>query len=113
MHNREDKYVDYLRVVAAHKIVFQLDTSFVPGQVAGDALLCRLPCVGGNGAIERLAFPELCGDGRSLGALLEIAESLLRDGARYEAAIAASQKAGAERLSFAAAAQRLADFFSS
>ena len=49
VHNREDKYVDYLRVMAAHKIVFQLDTSFVPGQVAGDALICRLPCVGGNG----------------------------------------------------------------
>ncbi len=71
VHNREDKYVDYLRVLAAHKIVFQLDTSFVPGQVAGDALICRLPCVGGNGTIERIAFPEICGHDRLIGQLLE------------------------------------------
>ncbi|HEX8280371.1 MAG TPA: hypothetical protein VF551_03260, partial [Chthoniobacterales bacterium] len=58
-------YADYLRVLAGHRIVFQLDTSFVPGQVAGDALLCRLPCVGGNGAIDRLAHSATCGAGRS------------------------------------------------
>ena len=39
-------YPDYLRDVARHKIVLQLDRSHVPGQVAGDALLCRIPCVG-------------------------------------------------------------------
>ncbi len=111
IHNRTDAYRDYLRVVAAHKIVFQLDTSFVPGQVAGDALLCRLPCVGGNGAIERLAFPEMCGAGRSLAELLQIAAALLRDGSRYEQAIAASQKEALARLSFPDTAKRLADFF--
>ena len=41
---------------ARHKIVLQADKSAVPGQVAGDALLCRMPCVGGDGAIDRLAF---------------------------------------------------------
>ena len=51
-------YPDYLRDVARHKIVLQLDRSHVPGQVAGDALLCRIPCVGGDGAIERIAFSE-------------------------------------------------------
>src|SRR4029077_16782626 len=39
-------YPDYLRDVARHRIVLQLDRSHVPGQVAGDALLCRIPCVG-------------------------------------------------------------------
>ena len=51
-------YPDYLRDMASHKIVLQLDRSHVPGQVAGDALLCRIPCVGGDGAIERIAFPK-------------------------------------------------------
>ena len=55
--NRKLSYPDYLRELARHKIVLQLDASFVPGQVAGDALLCRVPCVGGNGAVDRLAFP--------------------------------------------------------
>src|SRR5690606_7711019 len=36
-------YPQYLRLMARHKLVFQLDASAVPGQVAGDALLCRIP----------------------------------------------------------------------
>src|SRR5213596_3891366 len=59
----ERSYPDYLREVARHKIVLQLDRSHVPGQVAGDALLCRIPCVGGDGAIERIAFSRTCGEG--------------------------------------------------
>src|SRR5262249_30759780 len=58
-------YPYYLRDVARHKIVLQLDRSHVPGQVSGDALLCRIPCLGGDGAIERIAFPKTCGEGRS------------------------------------------------
>ena len=50
-------YRDYLAEMARHKIVLQADKSAVPGQVAGDALLCRMPCVGGDGAIDRLGFP--------------------------------------------------------
>ena len=54
--NKMLAYPDYLREMARHKIVLQLDTSFVPGQIAGDALLCRIPCAGGNGAIMRTGF---------------------------------------------------------
>lgn len=111
VHNREDKYVDYLRVMAAHKIVFQLDTSFVPGQVAGDALICRLPCVGGNGTIDRIAFPELCGNSRLIGELIEAALALLRDSTHYLAAVAASQTRAGEQLSFTRAARELEKFF--
>src|SRR5213592_684791 len=62
----EKPYPDYLRIVARHKIVLQLDRSRVPGQVAGDALLCRTVCVGGDGAIERIAFQKTCGEGRGI-----------------------------------------------
>lgn len=51
-------YPEYLRMVAAHRIALQLDGSAVPGQVAGDALLCRMPCLGGNGAVDRIAFGD-------------------------------------------------------
>src|SRR5690606_34755519 len=51
-------YADYVRLMGKHCAVFQLDSSFVPGQVAGDSLLARVPCVGGNGAVDRIArFP--------------------------------------------------------
>ncbi len=47
-------YSEYLRMIARHRLVFQLDRSAVPGQVAGDAALCRVPCVGGDGAVDRI-----------------------------------------------------------
>ncbi|MGI9086210.1 MAG: hypothetical protein ACR2HH_00480 [Chthoniobacterales bacterium] len=104
-------YADYLRVVARHKIIFQLDSSFVPGQVAGDALLCRVPCVGGNGAIERIGFPEFCGVNRAISELIEIAIKLLRDEAEYRAAVTRLEKHAIEKLSFRAIAPRLQEFF--
>src|SRR5438067_1534448 len=72
-------YPDYLRDVAQHKIVLQLDRSHVPGQVAGDALLCRVACVGGDGAIERIAFPKTCGEGRSNTEIVSMALDLLKN----------------------------------
>ena len=40
VHEKREPYADYLREVAKHKIVLQLDRSRVPGQVAGET---RLP----------------------------------------------------------------------
>ncbi len=97
-------YADYLRALSRHRLVFQLDRSGVPGQVAGDALLCRVPCVGGDGAVERLAFPDLCGHGRDAGELFALADDLLRDPARAVVGAVGS-------LSFATGAARLAAFF--
>src|SRR6266481_5520749 len=69
----EQSYPDYLRIVARHKLVLQLDRSSVPGQVAGDALLCRIASVGGDGAIERIAFPKTCGKGQTIDQVASIA----------------------------------------
>ena len=93
-------YAEYLGVMARHRLVFQLDRSTVPGQVAGDALLCRLPCVGGDGAVERLAFENLHGFGRDAQALIGIARSLLLEDAFYVKEIEASRAAASVRLSF-------------
>ena len=92
-------YPDYLREMAKCRVVFQLDASAVPGQVAGDALLCRMPCVGGNGAVDRLAFGE------------NDAELLLRDDAAWSAEVERSQARAIEALSFSAIARRLREFF--
>ena len=83
----------------------------VPGQVAGDALLCRMPCVGGDGAIDCLAFPTLCGHGRPLGELRELASRLLREPKFYSATVAASQEAARTQVSYAVVAAQLDSFF--
>jgi hypothetical protein len=104
-------YQDYLREMARHKIVLQLDRSHVPGQVAGDALLCRIPCVGGDGAIERITFPNTCGEGRSINEIASMALDLLKDPDRREAVVSEAQERALKRLSFQAVRVQLADFF--
>jgi hypothetical protein len=104
-------YPDYLREIARHKVVLQLDTSFVPGQVAGDALLCRIPCVGGNGAIDRVGFPDTCGGSRSIAELGQIAERLLTEAAFYRTTVASMIPAASKALGFEAVAKQLKEFF--
>jgi hypothetical protein len=105
------RYPDFLREVGQHKIILQLDRGRVPGQVAGDALLCRTACVGGNGAIERIAFLRTCGDGRNVAEVESIAQELLADANSRAALIMESQWRALERLSFSAVRAQLAQFF--
>jgi len=109
---RRKPYPDYLRDVAPHKIILQLDRSHVPGQVAGDALLCRIPCVGGDGAIERIAFSKTCGEYRTISEITSMALDLLKNSDLRAAIVAESQERALERLSFQAARSELAKFFS-
>ncbi len=104
-------YPQYLKVVARHKLVFQLDASAVPGQVAGDALLCRMPCVGGNGATERLVFPDLCGHGRNYEQLVDLAARLLEHPHDCEAMSERAHELAKSRLSFASGDRQLTEFF--
>ena len=104
-------YPDYLRDVARHKIVLQLDRSHVPGQVAGDALLCRIPCVGGDGAIERIAFARTCGEGRTISEITSMALDLLKNAELRAAIVSESHDRARQRLSFQAARLQLTEFF--
>jgi hypothetical protein len=113
VHEKRMGYRAYLGEVARHKILFQLDRSRVPGQVAGDALLCRSVCVGGDGAIERIAFPETCGEKRSDTELIEIALRLLTNENERRAVAERATKIAKERLSFRAGRENLAHFFAS
>jgi hypothetical protein len=104
-------YPDYLRDVASNKIVLQLDRSHVPGQVAGDALLCRIPCVGGDGAVERIAFSKTCGEGKTISEIASTALDLLKNAELHAAVVAESQELARERLSFEAVRSQLANLF--
>ena len=104
-------YPDYLRDVASNKIVLQLDRSHVPGQVAGDALLCRIPCVGGDGAVERIAFSKTCGEGKTISEIASTALDLLKNAELHAAVVAESQELAREQLSFEAVRSQLANLF--
>jgi hypothetical protein len=100
-------YHEYLRQISWHRVVFQLDRSGVPGQVAGDALLCRTVCLGGNSAVERIAFPNESYPALAEGDAEIHLEALLTDDAVYRAAIEASQQRALRLLSFAAVGQQI------
>jgi hypothetical protein len=100
-------YPEYLRLMARHRLVFQLDRSAVPGQVAGDALLCGLPCVGGDGAIDRLAFPDLCGRCLSADSAVLAAEKLLDDSNYYAAVVGRARELALKWISFSRVKEQL------
>ena len=108
---KRKSYPDYLRDVARHRILLQLDRSCVPGQVAGDALLCRIPCVGGDSAIERIAFAKTCGEGRTITEISSMALDLLKNTDLRAVVVAESQESALERLSFRAVRSQLSKFF--
>jgi hypothetical protein len=100
-------YPDYMRLLASHRLVFQRDLSGVPGQVAGDCLLARTLCAGGNSAIEKLAFPALQygaedGERRFLTAL--------KNDESYIELVEQSQDIAARKISFKAVARAFAEW---
>jgi hypothetical protein len=92
-------YPEYLRVMARHRLVLQLDGSAVPGQVAGDALLCRMACLGGNGAVDRIAFGNPPEDPS---ALMELASRLLTEDAFWTDRVTSALGRAREGLGFSA-----------
>jgi hypothetical protein len=101
----------YLRLMSRHRLVFQLDAGAGEGQVAGDALLCRIPCVGGNGAGERLIFQELCGHGRTSEQLFDLAARILEHPYDALAVVDQALEVARERLAFGPTAKRLTSLF--
>jgi hypothetical protein len=102
-------YPMYLRLMASHRVTFQLDRSAVPGQAAGDSLLARMPCVGGNGTIDELVFGDDAG--LDTDAAMGRIEELLTDDANWTATMAAALGWAGERLSFEAGARALGELF--
>lgn len=102
-------YPAFLDVLAAHRLVIQRDAGGVPGQIAGDALLCGIVNVGGDGAIQRLAWPAFSEPAADEAALEAAALRLLADDAAYRAACADGRaRADAEGASYGGFRRRVA-----
>lgn len=110
LHIQETKlpYPKYMELLASHRLVYQMDRSTVPGQVAGDCLLARTICAGGSSTIENMAFPDFSDDGtiRMKNVFDRIAR-ILHDDDAYTAAIENSQTIALRSLSFEAVARQL------
>ena len=102
-------YRDYLKLIAAHRVVFQLDTSGVPGQVAGDCLLANTLCVGGNGEVESIAYADFAIVDNDINSRnwSKILTKLLTNDDHYQKALDNSRAIAASTLSFSAFRQKL------
>ena len=100
-------YLDYLDIMARHRLVFQWDRSGVPGQVAGDALLCRSICLGGNSAIEAEVFGHFLESDRAS----EYGDQLMQSDSFYEKQMHESQQKAMEQLSFGSFRNRVSALF--
>jgi hypothetical protein len=67
--------------------------------------------VGGDGAIDRIAFPQTCGEGRTTNELTALAADLLKDTNKRATLILETQWRAMERLSFQAIRPQLEKFF--
>jgi hypothetical protein len=67
--------------------------------------------VGGDGAIDRIAFPKTCGRGRTIDEIASIALDLLKNADSRAGIVAESQERAMEQLSFQAVRTQLAKFF--
>jgi hypothetical protein len=105
-------YTDYLRCMAGHRVVFQLDQSMVPGQVAGDAGLCRSVAVGGNGSIDEILFPDFSARGQNWLEILAKTEQLLVDDDYYLNALQAAEE-DSLKINFSNSRERLETLFQS
>ncbi len=104
-------YDAYLKLMASHRVVFQLDRGSVPGQVAGDAVLCRILCAGGNSTLENVVFPDLADDGSgAMGELAERLSRLFQDDDLYEQTVAESQRLAEQTISYPVVARELEEF---
>ncbi len=104
-------YLEYMDLLASHRIILQMDRSGVPGQVAGDSLLARTLCAGGSSSLEEIAFKSLSDDGTlRLESVFERIKLLMTDDEAYEDEIRSSQDIALKKLSFQAIAHEFADW---
>lgn len=104
-------YPEYMEVLASHRIVYQMDRSTVPGQVAGDSLLARSVCAGGSSTIEKLVFEEFSDDGSiRMRDMFDRLVYLLHDDEALEHAIDKSQRKAERILSFESVAMQFGEW---
>jgi len=106
-------YPDYLRFMSQHRVVFQLDQSMVPGQVAGDCALTRQIAIGGNGSIDSLIFPDFCAKGQDRQNILKTLLFLMKDNDIYKQALRDSAEKAKKFLSFENVAKEIRKFYMS
>jgi hypothetical protein len=69
-----------------------------------------MPCLGGNGAVDRLAFPEWSGQ-QPREMLMEKARTLILDDNEWKKAAELAVETGIDQLAFSAVSKKLEAFF--
>lgn len=106
-------YKAYAEMISRHRLVLQRDDSGVPGQVAGDALLAGVPCLGGNGMVDQLAFGHLPSARDPEEAVIAEVARLLDDETHADEVMRVARERAMETLSFEAFRRRWSEVVAS
>lgn len=104
-------YPNYLKLLGSHRLVFNQDMGFVPGQISGDSLLTKTPVLGGNNAIQQMIYPEFLSNDLSYNRLLDSAEILYSSESEYAKIVADARKRADSLLSFDVVKKQLTQIF--
>ena len=104
-------YPDYLKLLGRHRLVFNQDIGFVPGQISGDSLLTKTPILGGNNAIQQMIYPEFVSHDLNYSRLLDSAEILYSDEKEFTKTVNDARKRAESVLSFSVVQKQLAHIF--
>ena len=101
IYDEDLPYPDWLHMLASHRIVLNLDTSLVQGQIPGDCAFVSVPCVGGNSRIQEFMFPKyLCKYDMDLSASYDAIKNLLLDDKQYSTYIKGVIEDNIHKISF-------------
>lgn len=106
-------YKAYAEMISRHRLVLQRDDSGVPGQVAGDALLAGVPCLGGGGMVDQLAFGHLPSSRDPDETVVAEVARLLDDEVHADEVMRVARERAMETLSFAAFRRRWSEVIES
>lgn len=104
-------YADYLQLLGSHRLVFNFDMGFVPGQISGDSLLTSTPVLGGNSAIQNLVYPEWVTHNLEYQKMLDVAEKIYFNESFFNQTNHEAQTKAEQFLTFEKVKSQLFDLF--
>jgi len=104
-------YLDCVRLISKHRICINLDWAMSQGDVPGDCMWVNVPCIGGNGNIQDIAFSSIKVDDTNLDQVYDTCGQLLTDDNLYGQVCFDIEQKFLQNFTYDIARQRLTEIY--
>lgn len=104
-------YSNWLSLISRHHIVLNYDFTSSVGQIPGDCGMVNVPCVGGNGDLSRIIWPDLAYETQDLDIVCGLIERLFEDDGFYKSVCRKADEVMREEMDFPIIRKRLEDLY--